>query len=450
MAIKETLNKLENGEYKNSKEIVLGGIPFSARDILIKAPLATRLNMFYLGDRGEGKTQLAHDVSSYFGTSSCYASGRPDFEPSEVFRQLDAQVLGRILRGEATPQEASQIERLTENVKKNLFYVDELNRCPPITQNYFFDLMDGKIVYQGKIHTLGNRGYSVGFASANSGNAYNGTFDMDAALLDRMHMTVDITHPDFFTTAGDVLDIVSGSKKDPRASMPKEDKEGLTEEILTMHEAFKARPASPFLCVMAPYFNIGLDYLESTPKHSKRAVKKMWPNISGLRADADEDKLYPLSKRAIFGALALTSGLEMIAEEGNKTPKGTNKDISSSELELFLDSLKLTIPFSGIISPQYIESACSGDAYVAYENLLGENSARRREIREKFPDVYDAVLLAEKGKTDTALLDKISGGSQEWQPVRDAIVHYAESTQKEITNEAIINNAKQDSGAGKR
>jgi len=447
MAIKETLDKLENGEYKNSKPILLGGIPFSARDVLIKAPLLTRLNMFYLGDRGEGKTQLAHDISSYFGASSCYTSGRPDFEPSEVFRQLDAQLLGKILRGETTPQETSQIEKLTENVKRNLFYVDELNRCPPITQNYFFDLMDGKIVYQGKIHPLGNKGYSVGFASANSGNAYNGTFEMDAALLDRMHMTIDITHPDFFTTAGDIFDIFSGRKKDPRASMPKEGKEGITSEILVMHEAFKIRPASPFLCVMAPYLNIGLDYLESTSKHSKRAIKKMWPNISGLRTDVDEDKLYPLSKRAIFGALALTSGLEMIAEEGNRTPKGTNKNISSSELELFLDSLKLTIPFSGIISPQYIESTCSGDAYVAYENLLGESSARRREIREKFPDIYDAVLLAEKGKTNTALLDKISGSSQEWQSVRDAIIHYANSTQKEITNETIINKAKQGLGS---
>jgi len=207
MTIKDTLDKLEAGTYQNSHPMVLGGIPFTARDALVKAPLLTKLNMFYLGDRGEGKTQLAHDINSYFGKNSCYASGRPDFEPSEVFRQLNAQALGRVLRGEANPEEASQIEQLTENINRSLFYIDELNRCPPITQNYFFDLMDGKIVFQGRILPLGNNGYSVGFASANSGNAYNGTFEMDAALLDRMHMAVDITHPDFFTTAGDVFDI---------------------------------------------------------------------------------------------------------------------------------------------------------------------------------------------------------------------------------------------------
>jgi MoxR-like ATPase len=447
MSIKDTLDKLEQGTYHNSRQVVLGGIPFSARDVLVKAPLLTKLNMFYLGDRGEGKTQLAHDINDYFGKNSCYASGRPDFEPSEVFRQLNAQALGKVLRGEASPEEVAQIETLTENVNKNLFYVDELNRCPPITQNYFFDLMDGKIVFQGRILPLGNKGYSVGFASANSGNAYNGTFEMDAALLDRMHMAVDITHPDFFTTAGDIFDIVSGSKKDPRASVPIESGEGLADKIITMHEEFKQRPVSPVLCAMVPYFNMGLDYAQTPTKHSKRAMKKSWPNSRGLRVDTDENKIYPMSKRALFGAMALTSGLEMIAEATGKIPTGkTNAECSNLELELFLDSLKLTVPFSGVISPQYIDSEYDGDAYTAFENILGEDSARRREIREKAPKIYDAMLLAERGKTNTALLDEISATEGEWQPVRDAIVHYAESAEKEMKQGDVIAQAKKISG----
>jgi len=443
MSIKDTLDKLEQGTYQNSKEVVLGGIPFTARDVLVKAPLLTKLNMFYIGDRGEGKTQLAHDINAYFGKNSCYASGRPDFEPSEVFRQLNAQALGKVLRGEASPNEVAQIEKLTENVSRNLFYIDELNRCPPITQNYFFDLMDGKIVFQGKILPLGNRGYSIGFASANSGNSYNGTFEMDVALLDRMHMAVDITHPDFFPTAGDTFDIFSGAKKDPRASVPVESGEGLTDEILEMHNQFKQRPVSPILCAMVPYFNMGLDYLQGTTKHSKRALKKIWPNSQGIRADTDENKVYPMSKRALFGAMALTSGLEMIAEATGKTPqlKG-NADLSQLELDLFLDALKLTVPFSGIVSPQYVESDCNGDPYVAFDNLLGEGSARRREIREKAPKIYDAMLLAERGKTNTALLNEISNSEGEWQPVRDAISHYATSTEKEGTQEQIVKKAK--------
>ena len=446
MDAKETLNKLEQGEYQNSRILTLGGIPFSARDVLVKAPLLTRLNMFYLGDRGEGKTQLAHDINSYFGENHCYAEGRPDFEPSELFRQLDSQILGRVLKGEATPEEEGHIEKLTANVKKNLFYIDELNRCPPITQNYFFNLMDGKIIFQGRILPLGNKGYSVGFASANSGNAYTGTFDMDAALLDRMHMTIDITHPDFFPTAEDVFDIFSGAKKDPRASMPSAQGQSLTEDIIKMHEQFKQRPASQLLCVMAPYFNLGLDYLANSSKHSKRALKRMWPNVDGLRTDVDEDKLYPLSKRAIFGSIALTSGLEMIAEETGKVPNGSNREKSQAELELFLDTLKLTVPFSGVISPQYAESQCGGDAYQAYEHIFGANSSRRREVLDKFPRVYDAVLLAEQGKTNTALLDEITSNGGEWQPVRDAIVHYAESDKEDLRQGDIVEQAKGNPG----
>ena len=150
MSIKDTLDKLEQGTYQNSRKVVLGGIPFSARDVLVKAPLLTKLNMFYLGDRGEGKTQLAHDINSYFGRNSCYASGRPDFEPSEVFRQLNAQALGKVLRGEASSEEAAQIEKLTENVNKALYYVDELNKQLGIKLGTLKDckpnlLMSGKI-----------------------------------------------------------------------------------------------------------------------------------------------------------------------------------------------------------------------------------------------------------------------------------------------------------------
>jgi len=447
MSIKETLNKLEQGTYQNSRIIDLGGVPFTARDVLVKAPLLTKLNMFYLGDRGEGKTQLAHDVNSYFGKNHCYAEGRPDFEPSELFRQLNAQTLGKVLRGEASPEDMAQIEKLTANVSKNLFYIDELNRCPPITQNYFFNLMDGKIVFQGRILPLGNRGYSVGFASANSGNAYNGTFEMDAALLDRMHMAIDITHPDFFTTAGDIFDIVSGNKKDPRASVPTASGQGLTEGILEMHEVFKQRPVSPILCALAPYFNLGLDYAQSTTRHSKRALKRTWPNSSGLKEDTDENKIYPMSKRAILAAMALTSGLEMIAETTGKVPKErTNADLNELEVGLFLDALKLTVPFSGIISPQYIDTECGGDAYVAFENLLGEGSARRSEIIGKTPRVYDAMLLAERGKTNTALLNEISTAEGEWQPVRDAIVHYAESDKEDLRQGDIVEQAKGNPG----
>lgn len=104
--------------------------------------------------------------------------------------------------------------------------------------------------------------------------------------------------------------------------------------------------------------------------------------------------------------------------------------------------MKLTVPFSGVIPPQYIESECDGDAYTAYENIFGESSSRRREIREKALKIYDAMLLAERGKTNTTLLDEISDSEGEWQSVRDAIVHYSESVKSQLTQEDILKVAK--------
>src|SRR3989344_8780091 len=85
---KETIEKLERGKYVNDRQVVLGEVPYTARDVLIKAPLIARLNAYFVGGTGRGKTQLGNDLISYFGDASCYAMGRPDFEPSELLRQV--------------------------------------------------------------------------------------------------------------------------------------------------------------------------------------------------------------------------------------------------------------------------------------------------------------------------------------------------------------------------
>jgi len=176
---KQTIEGMENGRYANNREISLGGVSYTARDVLIKAPLIARLNVYFVGGTGRGKTQLGHDLLSYFGDSSCYAMGRPDFEPSELLKQVR---LGN-LKDVKTDKE---LVELTENVRKQLFFIDELNRAPPIVQNYFFDFFDGKLVHDGKIFNLGTDGYSIGFATGNLGDGeYVGVSDSDRALKDR-------------------------------------------------------------------------------------------------------------------------------------------------------------------------------------------------------------------------------------------------------------------------
>jgi type IV secretory pathway ATPase VirB11/archaellum biosynthesis ATPase len=63
---KRTIEALEQGRYQNSRAIPMGGVAYSARDVLVKAPLIAGLNVYYVGGTGEGKTQLGHDLLSAY------------------------------------------------------------------------------------------------------------------------------------------------------------------------------------------------------------------------------------------------------------------------------------------------------------------------------------------------------------------------------------------------
>ena len=424
--IEGTLEKLEKGSYTNTKTIALGGVPFSARDVLVKAPLLARLNAYYVGGTGEGKTQLANDLKSYFGDSACYTQGRPDFQPDELFREVNWQLFNQIREGNAS---SGEIEKLTDTINKKMFYVDELNRCPPIVQNYFFDFFDGKLIYKGKILPLGKDGYSVGFASGNLGDGeYVGISDSDRALLDRMHLIVGLDHPDFTTTAKNDLYIFSGKKKDPRANVTAGD--DISKEIIKMHNEFAEQQVNPLYPLLAIYMHKGLDFLEQTKAHSKKAIQKAWyhSNVDGVRQDTDESILFPLSKRACLSAICLASALENIA----KLKKQEVKSASG----LFLDSLKLTIPYSGVIHPQYIAQKHMGDVYSAFDEAM---QFTREQVTRREENLEEAVLLSHAGIADSRLskvLKEITKDSLRWNPVAEAIKGYAKEIEEDPTNES--------------
>ena len=403
------------GSYLNSKVINIGNVPYTVRDAVITAPVIAGLNVFLVGATGEGKTQLANDLAGFFGDSYCYAEGRPDFEPSELLKQLN---LGKLK--EATSDK--DLVELTDNVRKNLYYVDELNRCPPIVMNYFFNFFDGKLVHNGKVYRLGNRGYAVGFASGNIGDgAYVGVSDTDRALKDRMHLIVKLDDPELSTTEEDDWNIF-GSKKDPRASLPDATKDSL-DDILALNREFGKREIPAIVQALGIYFHKGLDYLEKTSRHSKRAVDQVWPNVDGIRQDTDEDKIMPLSKRSILATISLSQALEMIAETRGQAVDSTT---------MFLDALRFTVPYSGILSQHFVHEEKDGDAYAAFDDVMAKI---RKDIQSKKEDLEVSIAHALHGEKDEATLDKISRSGKEgrWNPVRRAIESLAENPQIDKT-----------------
>ncbi|MBI4095237.1 MAG: AAA family ATPase [DPANN group archaeon] len=410
---KDLIEKIsKQGAWKNTKTVFLGGVEFSVRDVLITAPLIAGLNVYFIGGTGEGKTQLANDLAGLFGRDAyCYAEGRPDFDLAELLKEVD-------LGGLKQAKSSGEIIRLTQNVRKSLFYVDELNRTLPMIQNYFFNFFDGKLTHQGQIYPLGQRGYSVGFASGNIGDgAYVGVQDSDRALKDRMHLIVKLDYPDFHTAEEDDGELFE-MNKNPRASLP-EETESRLEEILELHKRFKQREIPLAWPALGIYFHKGLDYLEQTAKHSKRAVDAQWPNINAIRTDNDESAIMPLSKRAVFGAMALGNALQMIAESRGREANAT---------DLYLDTLRLTVPYSGVLSPQYVATDHSGDVYSAFDAVMVHS---RNEIKSRLDAIEAAIVFALGGQSNSEALERISkvGTQDRWTPVR----RYVEGLAKKPT-----------------
>lgn len=286
---------------------------------------------------------------------------------------------------------------------------------------------------------LGKHDYSLGFASGNTGNGdYVGISDVDKALKNRMHIILKLDYPDYRPTPFDKLRIFS-SKKNPRASLPDSGKkqEGNLEELIKLHKKFEERKVPVILPLLGVFFSEGLDYLENTKKHSKRAVDEKWPRVEGIKEDTDESKIFPLSTRAVFGAIALSQALEMIAESKGKKIK--------SSVPIFLDCLRFSIPYSGILASDFLYNEFDGDAYSAYDALLGKGAITgkdmrlRTQINSRLPNLEEAIVFAETGEIKTDLLDRIAKPNEgKWLPVREALADYAKEKKENPSEEGLM------------
>ena len=283
---------------------------------------------------------------------------------------------------------------------------------------FLFDFFDGKIVHQGKIRELGKNGYSVGFASGNIGDGeYVGTSSSDRALKDRMHLILGVDHPLFSTTSFDDFMIFSGDKRDSRASLPKKS-ESLTSELIQVNKEFQSRLLNPLFPIVGVYLTKGLDYLEETAQKSKKAIASSWThaNVEGVRQDTDEGFIFPLSKRAVLSSQALALSLEFIAEA-----KGTPTENS---VALYLDALKLTVPYSGVLHQGFVDQKHHGDVYSAFDEAIAFS---KEQILQKQAGLEEALMFAEAGEEiNDKLLKEISPEEGRFSPVVDAISKYAE------------------------
>jgi MoxR-like ATPase len=174
-----TYDDLKFPVYVNSRIVgTVGGVPLTVSDAVNAVQLA-QLNVFLAGKKGTGKTQLMRDLYlNRYGKKGDLIEGRPDLKADEIYKRVNLKKLR-----EATSSD--ELIELAESTQFPFLGVDELNRCPEVTQNELLTIMNGETLYKGKPITLG-KGFRVGMATGNLGNGgYVGTFKIDDALADR-------------------------------------------------------------------------------------------------------------------------------------------------------------------------------------------------------------------------------------------------------------------------
>ena len=252
-------------------------------------------------------------------------------------------------------------------------------------------------------------------------------------------MIIKVDYPDFRASPFDMFSVYGG-KKDPRATKGNGYKE-MIKEIMDLHNLFKNRETPLILPSLGVYFSEGLDYLDGTSKHSKTAVDNLWPRIDNIKDDNHENKIFPLSPRAVFSAMGLSQAFKMMAELRKAEGMG-------DDMDFFLDTLKFTVPYSGVLADEFVTQAHNGDFYSAFDDLM---KGIRADLDDKKDALSAALIGANTGMRAPKALDALVAQENvsEWTPVREAVeswADYKKANPDEVNNklDSIIEEAKKE------
>ncbi len=394
----EKVNSLPSfGTYKNRTPIIqMNSIDLTMEDV-VKAGIISGLNIFLIGERGEGKTQLMSDASNnYFEGRATYMRARPDSDPREIYEKYNIKKVA----------EGFDIQHTqTDLIRRPLTLIDEINRAPPVIQNQFFHMCDGYIDFENKKTYLGapsenGDNYHIVIASANVGNGrYIGTFDMDPALTDRFGLILNVdTYP---TECVDDIEIFLGE------GAPKvldSEKGNHINDIVEVNSKLDSLEEDPSAYVALEYLRRGLDYCvpeRSQDTLSKRAISYAIPNIcDGCNRLGDGcGYIRPISVRTAKTIKRLAKGLNLVssAKAGSK--------VKPTDYVHIYETFKVVGPYSQILEEHYVHEKWNSNPNLAINHLADKF---KQELKDKEEFMGHTLLKASKGNTDAGDLDKFT------------------------------------------
>ncbi len=369
--------------YMNSEKVYAN---LTVSDCAIAAVLA-KLNLMLVGDSGTGKSQLAKDIFNYYfkgnfseGGQGIMVRAHPEIDIyNEIFSELNKTEAKRVLK---------------EDIKAMVYFVDELNRAPEVTQNQFLGLGDGMMDFQGRSFRLGREGYHLLIATANLGNSeFQGTFEADKAMYNRLHVTIDVDHQDYKPTRKDKLKLKQkiadpNVKEAPRRDIS--DKLIISSKEIT---ELTRNPGTEALAVLY-YLEFGLDHCQ---RYNRKG--KIWPmgchDCAHNNAADGSHALCSLVKspveRTLQAVLKYACALEYLA-------KIKNPHQPLNAVDTVFKSFELTGAYQQLLNPTVLKTE-----YFDHNPALMKETVEklRKDFKKNEDFIFCALEKAKEGRKIT-------------------------------------------------
>lgn len=348
---------------------------------LVKAAVVAPVNILLVGDTGTGKTQLAKDIYDYYfggnkkeNGEGIFIRAHPEIDIyNEVFTEINLEKASR---------------SLTKSIESVIYLVDELNRAPVVAQNQFFSLGDGIMDYKGASIKLGRNSYKLFMATANIGNGeFQGTFDTDKALFNRLHVSIDLDYEMYRPTPHDQM-MIDLMKADP--NVKESDKRNITDLIIGASKEIDKRLEDIGLeaTAVVNYLRFGLDNC------MKNGIKeKIWPlNCQDCEHNKNDAALCSLVRAPVRRTLnAMTRyavALQYIAELKNPS-------YEIDAVDLMFNSFMITGAYQLLLNLSILKQ----DYYDQNPKLMAYVVQKLKEDFRKNEDyIMSSLHQAEKGK----------------------------------------------------
>jgi MoxR-like ATPase len=365
--------------YLNTRPVFNG---LNVTDLAIAAVLGG-LNSLYVGDTGTGKSQLAQDFyNNYFGGNQSTKGhgvkirGRPELDIyDEVYTQINKTLLRR---------------ELTENVQALMHWIDEINRCHPITQNQFFGLGDGHLEHGGMKAQLGKDGYSVCIATANLGNGeFQGTFDTDKALYNRFGIVLDFDYEMFRPTNEDKMLVTAMRAANPRVKdAPVRD---ITDTLVETNKEISeiSSKLGDEARAVIYYLTFGLDNCQA----QKGIKEKIWPvNCQDCDLNKGGDTLCSLIRapetRTIQATIRYGAALYYLSKL--KFPKK-----EPDYVDIMFKAFELTGAYQKLLNPGILRQKYYGQNPKMMKDAV---DALKKDFRSNEEFLFAALALCREGE----------------------------------------------------